>query len=400
MTPVILALNTGSSSIKFALYGFPAEEADPGRLVSGQFTGIGDAPRLNIRDADGGTLVAKEFSPGRRHEHLLEELLAWIKNRSAEFSLSAAGHRIVHGGEAFTTPVIIDDAVLKRLEALVPLAPLHQPRGLAAVHSLSRAAPDLTQVACFDTAFHRTQPAVAAAFALPQGLTGAGIRRYGFHGLSYEYIAGALPHYAGAAADGRVIVAHLGHGASMCAMQERRSIATTMGLTALDGLPMGQRCGSLDPGVVLYLIREKGMDYETLSDLLYRRSGLLGVSGISGDMRELLDSPAPAAKIAVDLFIYRIVRETGSLAAALGGLDVLVFTGGIGEHAAPVRAGVCRKLEWLGVHLDETANEAGKRCISTRDSGVAVFVIPTDEDLMVARHTLSLLGGAPKGKKG
>ena len=391
MTATILAVNSGSSSIKFALYGLPGKGKDLAIEASGQFAGIGDAPRLTVLDAAGANLVTKEYPSTQRHEQLLGYLLEWIEGRSSDYTLAAAGHRIVHGGDAFTAPILLDSEILNQLEALVPLAPLHQPHNLAAVRALYGIAPELPQVACFDTAFHRTQPAVATAFALPRDLTGTGVRRYGFHGLSYEYIAGVLPDYTGPAADGRVIVAHLGHGASMCAMLKRRSIATTMGFTALDGLPMGRRCGSLDPGVVLYLIKEKGMDYEGLSDLLYRRSGLLGVSGISDDMRELLASGAPGAKAAVDLFVYRIVRETGSLAAALGGLDVLVFTGGIGEHAAPVREGVCRALQWLGVRMNQSANAAGEKCINAPGSDVDIFVIPTDEDLMVARHTLAVV---------
>lgn len=391
MTGAILAINSGSSSIKFALYDIAGKGRDLAVRAGGQFTGIGDAPRLSIHDEDGKTLVKKEYPATRQHEQLLQDLLAWIEDQASDFTLAAAGHRIVHGGEEFTTPTLLDEDVLERLEALVPLAPLHQPHNLAAVKALYCVAPHLPQVACFDTAFHRTQSILATAFALPRDLTDAGIRRYGFHGLSYEYIASVLPDHAGPAASDRAIIAHLGHGASLCAMRDRRSIATTMGFTALDGLPMGRRCGALDPGVVLYLMKEKGMDYETLSDLLYRRSGLLGVSGISDDMRELLASNSPDAKAAVDLFVYRVIRETGSLVATLGGLDILVFTGGIGEHAAPVRADVCRGLSWLGVHMDQAANVAGEERISASGSKVDILVIPTDEDLMVARHTRAVV---------
>jgi len=394
MTRVILAVNAGSSSIKFALYGHAFEDSELEAVAGGSVTGIGAKPRLSIHDAGGKEIMNRDFPARTGHEALLGELLEWIEGHSSDYSLAAAGHRIVHGGAEFTAPIRIDDKVLERLEALVPLAPLHQPHNLNAVRALARKTPSLPQVACFDTAFHATQPAVAAAFALPRRITADGVRRYGFHGLSYEYIAGVLPDIAGAAADGRVIVAHLGHGASLCAMQGRRSLATTMGFTALDGLPMGTRCGTLDPGVMLYLMKEKGMEYEELSDLLYRQSGLLGVSGISDDMRELLASDAPEASNAVELFIYRAIRETGSLAAALGGLDVLVFTGGIGEHAAAVREGVCTALHWLGVRLDSAANSDGHRCISTPDSGVQVYVIPTDEDLVMARHTQALVKDA------
>lgn len=391
MTRVILAINSGSSSIKFALYEYRDKKPDLAIVASGQCTGIGDNPELNILDASGQTLVTKKFSSKHQHEQLLEELLKWITSNSAGFSLTAAGHRIVHGGDTFTIPVLLDNNILGQLEALVPLAPLHQPHNLAAVKALSSLSPGLPQVACFDTAFHRTQTAVETTFALPRDYTAAGIRRYGFHGLSYEYIASVLPEYLDAGADGKVIVAHLGHGASICAMQGGRSVATTMGFTALDGLPMGSRCGSLDPGVVLYLIKEKGMDYEALSDLLYKRSGLLGVSGISDDMRELLASTAPEAREAIELFVYRIVRETGSLVATLGGLDVLVFTGGIGEHAAPIREWVCQALYWLGVQINKSANKSGERRINAAASDIDILVIPTDEDLMVARHTLAIL---------
>jgi acetate kinase len=306
-------------------------------------------------------------------------------------TLTEVGHRVVHGGTLFLAPVLVDSMVINRLEQLIPLAPLHQPHNLAAIRSIARMKPDVPQVACFDTAFHCTQPPVAQAFALPRAVTDLGVKRYGFHGLSYEYIASVLPHYAGALADGGVVVAHLGNGASMCAMLGRKSHATTMGFTALDGLPMGTRCGSLDPGVLLYLMSERQMDLPAVTDLLYHRSGLLGVSGISSDMRELLASNASTADEAIDLFVYRIRRELGSLVAALGGLDVLVFTAGIGEHAASIRARVCQDAQWLGVRLDNEANRAGGPKISTDNSAVSVWVIPTDEDMMIAEHTNALI---------
>jgi len=393
MTDAILALNAGSSSIKFALYARRPNTADPFPIADGEIEGIGDAPRLTIREMTGETAVKRELPAGSDHEKLLHLVLEWIDDHLDGRSLMAVGHRVVHGGTDFSAPILTDETILSRLERLVPLAPLHQPHNLAAIRCLAEAAPDLPQVACFDTGFHRTNSSLATTFALPRTLTDEGVRRYGFHGLSYEYIAGALPHYAGVAAEGRVVVAHLGHGASMCALHARHSIATTMGFTALDGLPMGRRCGTLDPGVLLFLMKEKGMDYESLTELLYHRSGLLGVSGISDDMRDLLASQSAAAKEAVDLFIYRIGRELGSLSGALGGLDVLVFTGGIGEHATVVRERVCRGAEWLGVKLDSTANKQGRERISAPESPVLVFAIPTDEDLMIARHTVAVLKG-------
>ncbi len=305
--------------------------------------------------------------------------------------MAAAGHRVVHGGERFAAPVLVNQEVLQALQALVPLAPLHQPHNLDAIRALAHVKPGIPQVACFDTAFHRTQPAVAQAFALPQELTEAGIARYGFHGLSYEYIARVLPGIAGETGRGRVVVAHLGNGASMCALQGGRSIATTMSFTALDGLPMGTRSGSLDPGVILYLLSERGMDVAALTDLLYHRSGLLGMSGLSSDMRALLASNASSARAAIDVFVYRIRRELGSLVAALGGLDALVFTAGIGEHAAPIRARVCEQTAWLGIRLDPEANARGGPRISGPDSSVSVWMIPTNEELMIAEHTVALL---------
>lgn len=391
MRRALLAVNAGSSSIKFAIYGFREEQEELEAIASGQFSGISDAPRLIVTNAAGKTVVTRQFDPGRRHEQLFGDLIEWVEEQSNDFSLAAAGHRVVHGGDLFSAPVAIDERVLARLDTLTPLAPLHQPHNLAAVRALSKVAPGLPQVACFDTAFHQAQPAVARMFGLPRELTEQAVRRYGFHGLSYEYIARVLPGYAGPAADGRVVVAHLGHGASMCAMRDRRSVATTMGFTALDGLPMGRRCGTLDPGVVLYLLKEKDMNYDELSDLLYHRSGLLGISGISDDMRELLASTAEEAREAVELFVYRIGRELGSLAASIGGIDALVFTGGIGEHAASIRAAVCRDAQWLGLELDAAANDSGRARISAAGSEVAAFVIATDEDLMIARHALSVL---------
>ena len=298
---------------------------------------------------------------------------------------------MVHGAEKFSQPVLLDAEIIETLHRYIPLAPLHQPHNLAGIAAMRQCLPEVPQVACFDTAFHRSQPEIAQLFALPRAITAQGVRRYGFHGLSYEYIAEALPMHLGQErANGRVVVAHLGNGASMCAMQGRRSIASTMGFTAVDGLMMGTRCGSLDPGVLLYLMENHGMDAKALTRLLYKESGLLGVSGLSQDMRHLLASDQPAARQAVRLFCYRIVRELGSLAAALGGLDALVFTAGIGEHAAPVRQAVCAEAAWLGIELDAAANRANAKCISTAASKVAVLVLPTNEEWMIARHTFAL----------
>ncbi len=399
MSDAVLALNAGSSSIKLTLFRLPGPEP----LLTGGVEAIGgEAPRLALREPAGVPVEEAVLPPATRHEDALSALLDRIEERAGALRLAAAGHRVVHGGGEFRAPVRVDAATMRRLERLVPLAPLHQPHNLAGIRRLAALRPGLVQVACFDTAFHGTQPAVATAFALPRALSAEGIRRYGFHGLSYEYVAGVLPAHLGPLAEGRVVVAHLGHGASMCAMRERRSVATTMGFTALDGLVMGRRCGALDPGVLLYLMATAGMGHESLSDLLYRRSGLLGVSGISDDMRTLLASAAPEAAEAVALFVYRIGRELGSLAAALGGLDALVFTGGIGENAAAIRAAVCRDAAWLGLRLDEAANEAGRTRISEADSPVSAWIIPTDEDLVIARHTVALLreSGGPADRPG
>ena len=306
-------------------------------------------------------------------------------------AIDAVGHRVVHGGEVFSAPTLVSDEVLEALERLIPLAPLHQPHNLAPMRTLLRSHPHLPQVACFDTAFHRSQPLLAQTFALPKEIRARGVRRYGFHGLSYEYIAASLPRYDARAAAGRTIVAHLGNGASMCALRDGCSVATTMGFTAVDGLPMGTRSGSLDPGVLLYLMDELEMDARAIEKLLYQQSGLLGVSGISSDMRTLETSSEPGARAAIDLFAYRIGRELGSLAAALGGLDAIVFTAGIGENSRALRERVCRDATWLGVTLDAQANARGGPCISAPGSRVTAWVVPTNEELMIARHTLELL---------
>lgn len=390
MDRAVLVLNAGSSSLKFALFDADALPADGEPLVRGRIEGIGAHGRFVVEHSGWfDPLHVRAVASFLTQENALNALLDWLRAQAhgLRLHLVAAGHRVVHGGVHFNAPVRIDANVLARLRALVPLAPLHQPQPLAAIEALARIDPDLTQVACFDTAFHHAMPAVARTYALPRDLTAQGIRPYGFHGLSYEYVAGVLPSHLGAQADGRVIVAHLGHGASLCAMRARRSVATTMGFTPLDGLPMATRCGALDPGVLLYLMGERGMTAEAVADLLYRQSGLLGVSGISGDMRELLASGDARAAEAVDLFVYRAGRELGSLAAALGGLDALVFTGGIGEHAPVVREKICRQAAWLGVRVDASANAAGGPRIDDADSPVSVWVIPTDEERVIARHT-------------
>ena len=397
MNGAVLVLNAGSSSIKFAVYQAqtcpePGRRGGrPARLLRGQVAGIGLQPHSQAHDAEGHSLPGPRLEPGADggtdHRQALTGILDWVEQRLAGAPLAAAGHRVVHGGERFAAPTLIDPATLAALETLVPLAPLHQPRNLAAIRTLAAMRPNLPQVACFDTAFHRGQPPVAQAFALPRAMTEAGIKRYGFHGLSYEYVARALPDLLGQAARGRVVVAHLGAGASLCALRDGASVASTMGFTALDGLVMGTRCGNLDPGVLLYLLREKGHDADSLEDLLYHHSGLLGVSGISADMEVLLQSPDPRAQEAVDLFVYRIARELGSLAAALGGLDALVFTGGIGEHAPEIRARVCRDAAWLGLSLAPAANAAGGPRISAEHSPRSAWIIPTDEESVIARQT-------------
>ena len=392
MSDAILVLNAGSSSIKFSLFPGHVRPSRQDLICDGECEGIGHRVHFTAKNGAGASLVDEYLAEGTTHEDALAALLRWLEAHFQDHRLVAAGHRVVHGGSLYTAPVRIDAAVIAELRRLIPLAPLHQPHNLAAIAALSKLYPALPQIACFDTAFHHTQPEVATAFALPRRLAAEGIRRYGFHGLSYEYIASVLPDMLGpAVADGRVVVAHLGSGASMCAMHRRKSVATTMGFTALDGLPMSRRCGNLDPGVVLYLMQEKGMTAAEVSDLLYHDSGLFGVSGISDDMRILLASDRPSAKDAVALFVYRIGRELGSLAAALGGLDALVFTAGIGEHAAEIRRRVCEDAAWLGVDLDEGANATGGPRITRAGSRTSAWVIPTDEDLMIARHVWTVL---------
>jgi acetate kinase len=392
MTRAVLVLNAGSSSIKFS--AFELDGGEPAPLVKGQLGGLHNAPRFIARSARGETVAEKRWDAGTRlgHEQALEHVAQFLRGYGKTHELVAVGHRVTHGGVKHKGPVRIDAAVLAELDQLSPLAPLHQPHNLMPVRLLQKQRPDLPQVACFDTAFHTTAPEVAQMFALPQELTEAGVRRYGFHGLSYEYIASVLPQFDARAATGKTVVLHLGNGASMCAMAAARSVASTMGFTAVDGLPMGTRCGALDPGVVLFLIEQKGMEPRAVRDLLYNKSGLLGVSGLSSDMRALLASDDPRAKLAIDIYVYRIGRELGSLAGALGGLDAIVFTAGIGENAAVIRERVCRDAAWLGVEPDMAANGKGGPRISTAASRTAAWVIPTNEELMIARHTLRVLG--------
>jgi acetate kinase len=393
MADAIAVLNAGSSSIKFSLFVLSDDRLDCERR--GQIEEIHTAPRFVAKDAQGRIDSERTWPQGTGlgHDGALEHLLGYLRGEVAQHRLIGVGHRVVHGGPGFAAPVLVDAAVLDELQRYVPFMPLHQPHNLAAIRLLLDRAPALPQVACFDTAFHRTVPELAQMFALPVELHAAGIRRYGFHGLSYEYVASVLPRHDPAAAAGRAIVLHLGNGASLCALQDGRSVATSMGLTALDGLPMGTRCGSLDPGVLLYLLDQRGMDASAIERLLYAESGLLGVSGVSSDMRALLASDSPRARLAIDLFVYRIRREIGSLAAALGGLDALVFTGGIGENAPSIRQAVCRDAAWLGLELDPEANASGCPRVSLRGSRVRAWVVPTNEELMIAQHTRRLVTG-------
>lgn len=392
MTDVILVVNSGSSSLKFAIYPAATKVAEP--LLRGKVSGIGRDPQLVVTENGHAVALTEPLSDipdDATHEWLITRLLERLQSRYVEMNPVAAGHRVVHGGRDFEKPVLVDGHVRVALGELTSLAPLHQPHNLAAIDAIGRDAPGLPQVACFDTSFHRAQPRLAQLFALPRRLTDEGIVRYGFHGLSYDYIARCLPACVGSRAGGKVVVAHLGNGASMCAMRNQKSVASSMGFTALDGLVMGRRCGSLDPGVVLYLQEHQNMSTGDIQHMLYRESGLLGVSGISNNMQVLEASAEPSAREAIDLYCYRAAREVASLAGALGGLDVLVFTAGIGENSAEVRQQICDRSAWLGVELDHVANDANCVRISAETSAVDVCVIPTDEEAVIAAATRALI---------
>jgi acetate kinase len=386
-----LVVDAGSSSLRVQFVAVAGGGLE--RRVRGQIDGICVRPRLRAADGDGGTLVDRSYAPAEVHDlpSAIAEASGWLRTLEG-LELRAIGHRVVHGGPEFDRPVLIDETVLARLAGYQTLAPLHQPNNLAPIRLAMEINPDVPQVACFDTAFHRGHAEHTDCYALPRALYDEGIRRYGFHGLSYEYVADRLAAVAPEIATGRVIVAHLGSGASLCAIRDGRSVETTMGFTALDGLPMGTRPGQLDPGVVLHLIAERGMTAAEVSRLLYTGSGLKGLSGISNDMRDLLASDDPAAGFAIEHFVHRCALQAGQLAAALGGIDAVVFTAGIGEHAPVIRARIAERLAWLGATLDPTANAAGAGRISTPSSRVALLVIPTDEELMLARHSLALVG--------
>ena len=385
--PVTGVINAGSSSLKFSFY-----EGER-RILGGQVDGIGAHPAASAHGPTGEAIAPPDLGTSLPTvpSEALPAIWQWARDRLGDGKLAALGHRVVHGGLRHSRPALVTKELLSELEGLVPLAPLHEAHNLAPIKMAMTLDPALPQVACFDTAFHRTAPEVEQAFALPYSFFEEGIRRYGFHGLSYEYIASILPERAPEIADARVIVLHLGNGCSACAMRGRASIATTMGFTALDGLPMGTRCGELDAGVTLHLLQQKGMPVAELVDLLYRRSGVLGLSGISSDFRELLASDNPRARFAVEVFCYRVAGYIASLAAALGGVDAIVFTAGVGENAAAVRKAICQRCSWLGLELDEAANHDHKERISTSDSRVAALVIKTDENLMIARHALALV---------
>ena len=385
---LIGVINAGSSSLKFSVY------AGDQRLLDGQVDGIGVRPAAKARDAGGASLPPPNLGavPPNTPADALVAIMLWLNDHLGGRRFAALGHRVVHGGPNHAAPCLVTPALLAELDTLSPLAPLHQPHNLAPIRAAMARAPDLPQVACFDTAFHRTIPEVSQVFALPRAMADRGIRRYGFHGLSYDYIASVLPRVAPEIAHGRLVVAHLGNGASLCALRDGRSVATTMGFSALDGLPMGTRCGQLDPAVVLHLLTTEGMSVGDVEALLYRKSGLLGLSGVSSDVRELLASDQPGARFAIEVFVHQVARNIGSLAAALGGLDGIVFTAGVGENAVPIRSAICAACAWLGVELDPAANATGGPRITAPGSRVAAYVIPTEENLMIARQTRALLG--------
>ncbi|HKR15426.1 MAG TPA: acetate/propionate family kinase [Pyrinomonadaceae bacterium] len=390
MDDYALVLNAGSSSLKFCVFERPAGEGWH-LAARGQVEGIGSAPRLSVKDAEGETLANQEVL-ARNGSDALDNLAGWLRLHYGGSRVLAVGHRVVHGGARFRGPTLVNEEVLRELHRLVPLAPLHQPYNLAAIEAVFNRLPGIPQVACFDTSFHRGQPEVAELIPVPRELRQQGLQRYGFHGLSYEYIASMLPHVAPEIANGRVIVAHLGSGASLCALKNGKSFDSTLGFTALDGLCMGTRPGTLDPGVVLHLVQGLNLPAKEVETILYKKSGLLGISGISNDMRDLLGRIEPSARLAVDYFVYRAAKEIGSLTAALGGLDAIVFTAGIGENSAEIRQRICESSAWLGIELDDAANNGRQQKISTSRSKISVWVIATNEELMIARHTGALLG--------
>ena len=393
MDEYALVLNAGSSSLKFCVFHRP-DKVNWRIEARGQVDGIGTLPRLKAKTDSGETLVDRSFDSEELKDGAaaIETLAGWLRSMYGGSKVVGVGHRVVHGGAKFEGPVVITPEVLKELYTFVPLAPIHQPYNLAAIEAVEERLPDVPQVACFDTSFHRGEGPLAEIVPLPQEITKCGVQRYGFHGLSYEYIASVLPEAAPEIADGRVIVAHLGSGASLCALNNRKSIDSTLGFTALDGLCMGTRPGSLDPGVVLYLFQNLGLSADEVETILYKKSGLIGISGVSNDMRVLLESPLPKAKLAVDYFVYQTSKEIGSLAAVLGGIDGIVFTAGIGENSPEIRRRICESSAWLGVELDEEANQKQRTKISNQDSKISVWVIPTNEELMIARHIGKLLG--------
>ena len=392
MDDYALVLNAGSSSLKFCVFRRP-EKKNWQIAARGQIEGIGTSPRLSAKDADGEVLVDNDLDVAVRDGHAaIDRLAGWLRSKYGGSRVVGVGHRVVHGGARYDRPVVITRQVLAELQALVPLAPLHQPYNLAAIEAVFERLPDVPQVACFDTSFHLGRSPVAELIPLPREICKSGLQRYGFHGLSYEYVSSLLPEAAPEIAEGRVIVAHLGSGASLCALREGKSVDNTLGFTALDGLCMGTRPGALDPGVVLYLFQNLGLTAKQVETMLYKQSGLLGISGISNDMRELLARSEPEARLAVDYFVYRAAKEIGALAAVLGGIDGLVFTAGIGENSPEIRRRICEASSWLGVELDAQANTRGGPRISTSQSKVSTWVIPTNEELMIARHTGSLLG--------
>ncbi len=396
MSESILTLNAGSSSIKFALYD--VRDDDLTASVKGQVEGIGTAPHFVAKATDGRLLAESYWEPagdGRGHARAFQQIWGWLAESAQDGAerpeILAIGHRVAHGGETYSQPILITDEVIRVLTDLIPLVPLHQPNNLAAIRAVAADHPRLPQVACFDTGFHRGRPRVTEQFGLPRALLDRGVKRYGFHGLSYEYIAGRLRELAPEVADGRVLVAHLGSGCSMTAMKQGKSVDTTMSFSALDGVPMGTRCGVLDPGVLLFLMREDRLAVEDLEKLLYKESGLLGLSGVSNDLRDLHKSDDPRAAEAIEYFVYRIVQTIGALCASIGGLDALIFTAGVGENDADVRARVCADTAWLGIEIDAAANEAGETRISPPGKAPSVWVIPTDEERMIARHTLRVV---------